>query len=107
MKMFVLPVLFAATLPFLSQAPPANPEGPATTCVAIGGASVWGGFGYNHLVFLTNRCEATILCTVTTNIDPEPQEATVPINATVQVVTATNSPMRAFIPFVSCESVTR
>ncbi len=104
MKLFVLPFLVVAALPFASHAPPNVGDEPATTCVAVGGASVWGGFGYNHLVFLTNRCEATVLCTVTTNVDPEPQEATVPINMTVQVVTAVNSPVRMFIPFVSCES---
>lgn len=101
-QMKLLPVLLVA-LPFLTV-PPTSPKGAETACVEIGGASVWGGVGWNHLVYLTGRCTETVVCTVSTNVDPAPQEVTVPLNVTVLVVTAVNSPAQAFVPNVSCDA---
>ena len=103
MKWFVVPILALASLPFLSAAPAQQP-GNATHCVEIGAVSVWGGWGWNHAVYLTNsRCSENLACTVSTDVDPEPIAATAPPTVTVQVETALNSPIAWFVPFVSCD----
>jgi len=75
-------------------------------CVEVGALSVWGTIGFNHFVFLTNRCPETYACAVSTNVNPEPLQATVPGHSTVEVITALNSPERGFVPIVSCEPAT-
>jgi len=75
----------------------------ATTCIEVGGASFLGGTGWNHVVYLTNRCSADVLCDVSTNVAPEPKHVTLSSNVTTAVPTSTNSPDRVFVPVVSCD----
>ena len=75
----------------------------ATSCVEVGGASFWGTTGWNHVVYLTNRCSAEVQCDVSTNVEPEPKHVTLDTNVTVQVPMSTNAPARVFVPVVSCD----
>ena len=106
MKWFVAPILALASLPFLAAAPVRQQPGKANQCVEIGAASLWGGWGWNHAVYVTNfQCSEDVSCTVTTDVDPDPQTVLVPPNVTVQVEMALNSESRWFVPFVSCDFV--
>ncbi len=105
MKWFVVPLLAMASLPFLSAAPRPRAEEPgaANHCVEIGAASMWGGIGWTHLVYVTNiYCAQDLVCVVTTNEDPDPQTTRAPPNVTVQVVTALNHEAKWFVPIVIC-----
>lgn len=75
----------------------------ATTCVEVGGLSTWGVTGWNHTVYLTNRCSADVFCEVSTSVAPEPKLVTLSSNVTTAVVTSTNTPERVFVPVVSCD----
>lgn len=78
-------------------------SGAATSCVEVGGASFWGEMGWNHTVYLTNRCGAEVLCNVSTNVAPEAKLVTLSTNVTTSVVTSINAPERVFVPTVSCD----
>ena len=75
----------------------------ATSCVEVGGTSVWVETGWTHTVYLTNRCSEEVFCDVSTNVAPEPKIVTLSSNVTTSVVTATTSPSRVFVPVVSCD----
>ena len=77
------------------------------TKIEHGAQATAGITGYNHIVFLTNRCQQTFVCVVSTDVTPEPREATVPGNTTVSVFMAYNSPAPFFYPNVSCEQVSQ
>lgn len=75
----------------------------ATSCVEVGGASIWAATGWNHVVYLTNRCSADVSCDVSTNVAPEPQSVTLSSNVTTFVVTSIRAPESVFVPVVSCD----
>jgi hypothetical protein len=66
-------------------------------------ARPWGA-GFNHVVILVSECTVTAVCTVSTNVNPEPIVASVPPRETREVVTFLSSPARAFVPSVVCKS---
>jgi hypothetical protein len=71
-------------------------------CVAIRAEVRYGAAGYNHIVVLTNACAKPQVCTVTTDVNPEPIKATVPPRSTTDVVTFMGSPARVFVPHAIC-----
>lgn len=75
----------------------------ATGCVEIGGVATWGETGWNHTVYLTNRCSAEVFCNVSTNVAPEPKLVTLSSNVTTAVTTSIESRDRVFVPVVSCD----
>jgi len=98
MRMFdiALAVALATTL-----YTPASAE--ADSCAEVGGASFWGGAGWNHVVYVTNRCAQPLACVVATDVDPDQHDVIVQTNETVQVPTAINSSARVFVARVSCD----
>jgi hypothetical protein len=90
----VAAVAFAATLPS------ARAEG--LVCIGMAAQAIYNGAGYNHIVYLTNRCPGVAVCDVSTDVNPEPSHVTVPVNATIEVVTFLGSPARTFTPKVAC-----
>src|SRR5437588_11685133 len=75
----------------------------ATTCVEVGGASIWGATGWNHVVYLTNRCSRDVVCNVSTTALPEPKLVTLKDNETAAVPMSTSASERVFSPVVSCD----
>jgi hypothetical protein len=97
-------VLFVRRLAILLLAVPiCASSSSATSCVEVGGTSVWSETGWNHTVYLTNRCSAEVFCDVSTNVAPEPKVVTLSSNVTTPVVTSTGSAARVFVPVVSCD----
>jgi len=58
--------------------------------------------GYNHVVILQNACDAPAMCTVTTNVNPDPIRATLAPGAVTEVLTFRGSPAYAFEARVQC-----
>jgi hypothetical protein len=65
----------------------------------------YGNLGYDHIVHLRNDCRAQASCAVSTNVNPKPVTAEVPVAAEVDVLTMRGSPAREFIPHVECAVV--
>jgi hypothetical protein len=104
MKWFVVPTLMLAALPFFEAPPASGAPGDANPCIEPGAGSVWGGLGWNHVIYLTNRyCNDTVVCAVSTDVDSCVQQTLVPPSETVAVLTALNSQAQAFIPNIACD----
>ena len=58
--------------------------------------------GYNHVVVLTNRCDATFRCVVTTDVSSEAITADVPARNEIEVLTFRNSPASTFTYEATC-----
>lgn len=71
-------------------------------CVSAWGEARYGNAGYDHIVHIKNRCEKTVLCRVTTNVNPDPVEGTVAPREEREVLTFRGSPAREFVPKVDC-----
>jgi hypothetical protein len=61
--------------------------------------------GYNHIVHVRNQCDARAECAVSTNVNPAPENVTVPGHKEVEVTTFLGSPAREFTPKVECRMV--
>jgi hypothetical protein len=72
-------------------------------CVVVHSEARYGAYGYDHLVEVENTCDKTLVCTVKTNLNPEPTTVTVPGKEKRLVVTFRGSPAREFTPDVRCE----
>ncbi|MBI5513455.1 MAG: hypothetical protein HY909_06770 [Deltaproteobacteria bacterium] len=85
----------------LSADPPA--EGRRPPCVAVRWSPFLAGEGlYNHLVWVRNGCADSLQCEVRSDVNPQPQRATVRPGEEVLVNTFLNSPARGFRPRVDC-----
>jgi hypothetical protein len=89
--------------PVAKTARAAAPPGPA--CLVVTSEARYGGYGYNHLVRIANSCEEAVLCTVSTDVNPAPEQVTVPPNEAREVVTFRGSPAREFVPLVRCQAI--
>ncbi len=99
---FVAATFALATAPVHADpAPPAPPR----ACVAIRAEARYGAAGYNHVVVLANACAQDEACTVTTDVNPEPQRVLVPARASTEVVTFLGSPARVFVPKAVCAPI--
>jgi hypothetical protein len=71
-------------------------------CIDVAAQAQYRNYGYDHIVRITNRCEQTATCNVSTNVNPEPSHVTVPSHEAVDVLTFRGSPSRVFTPKVDC-----
>lgn len=62
------------------------------------------GVGFDHLVFLSNECDARMLCLVTTNVNPEAQKVELEPFEKKPVLTFRGSPAMKFKADVRCQS---
>jgi hypothetical protein len=58
--------------------------------------------GYDHIVHIHSSCDVELSCTVRTNVNPSPVEASVPPHGRVEVLTWRGSPARTFTATVDC-----
>lgn len=84
------------------EAKDAGADSGALTCVRVRTEARYVPAGYNHVVILTSACTQTAECTVSTDVNPEPQHATVKASETVEVLTFMASPASVFTAKVSC-----
>lgn len=72
-------------------------------CVEAWGESRYRNLGYDHIVHVRNLCEKAVLCAVSTNVNPTPENVTVPSKEEVEVLTFRGSPAKSFVPKVDCK----
>lgn len=72
-------------------------------CVTYEASAVYRGLGYQHQVVLTNGCERDATCMVSTDVNPQAQQAIVKKGESETVVTFQGSPARTFTANVSCQ----
>ncbi len=100
--------LFAVALPARPQPAPPRPSpvaGARPACVQVTPQPVFNGSGFNHLVHVDNRCAQAVSCTVTTDINPQAQSATIPSQGTHTFNTFFNAAAYGFTPTVRCAAV--
>lgn len=71
-------------------------------CVDVWGEARYRAYGYYHIVHVNNRCDATAVCDVATNVNPVPERVTLLAKQAVEVLTFQGSPSREFTPRVEC-----
>ncbi len=104
MKRLVLATSFAAATTFaLAPTFAAAAGNTAKECISFSGEARFGGVGFTHIVHITDKCAASAVCAVSTDVVPTPQTVTVPGNKSVEVVTYLGSPASKFTPYVTCE----
>jgi hypothetical protein len=81
----------------------ASAEGAKSACVTVHAEAPYRGSGYDHLVKLENHCEKPVRCRVSSDVNPEPQEVTVPAKGRAEVLLWRGSPASTFKARVSCE----
>jgi hypothetical protein len=86
----------------ISSERPRIAESPAMVCVGVWSEARYVGFGYNHIVHVANGCNVPTSCTVTTNVNPEPQTVIIPAGSRTDVVTFVGSPASTFTAKVEC-----
>lgn len=75
---------------------------PMPACVHFRAESRYVPYGYNHIVYIENGCSKPAMCSVSTDVVPEPQNVDVPAGKAAEVTTFMGSPQRAFTPRVRC-----
>ena len=75
---------------------------PKLSCVEYNAEARYSGVGYDHLVHISNHCERTVACEVSTNVNPDKMRVSVASKATETVLTWRGSPAREFAAAVSC-----
>ncbi len=93
--------LALGTLAFLALAPGARADNQAS-CIRFWGETRYGALAYNHVVHVANSCEEAADCTVSTDVNPAPQQVVVEGGSSVEVMTFLGSPARTFKPAVKC-----
>jgi hypothetical protein len=71
-------------------------------CIRWWGQTVSTPGGYNHVVGIDNGCDRPASCAVSTDVAPDPIQASVPARQKVELVTFRGSPASAFKPKVTC-----
>jgi hypothetical protein len=77
----------------------------AKDCIQAWPEARYRALGYNHIVHVRDICDQRAECSVSTNVNPEPQQVTVPGHSEVEVTTFLGSPAREFTPKVDCRLV--
>jgi hypothetical protein len=93
---------FLALALLLASTRTATADAAANTCIRFWGETRYGALAYNHIVHVANSCEATADCSVSTDVNPEPQQVAVEGGTSIEVVTFMGSPARTFKPSVKC-----
>ena len=95
-------VTVAGASALLTTARAADGADTSLACVASWGESRYRNMGYDHIVHIQNRCQKSVLCRVTTNVNPDPVEGTVAPGEERELMTFRGSPAREFVPKVDC-----
>jgi hypothetical protein len=96
-------LLGVAALLVLPRTGDAAPDGGAdAACVRVSTDARYIPYGWSHVVVLASSCSKDATCSVSTDVNPEKQNVTVPKGATVEVVTFLSSPSRQFNANVHC-----
>jgi len=101
-QLVVAPLVLGAVVLLAAPVDAADAGPPLQRCVTIRAEVRYGAAEYNHIVVLTNACDKAEQCAVTTDVNPEPVNVTVPGHGTAEAVTFLGSPARTFVPKAVC-----
>lgn len=76
---------------------------PTPACIKSWGEARARALGYDHVVVIENGCDKPASCVITTDVAPEPIQATVEAKKKVELTTFRSSPATAFKPKVECK----
>jgi len=100
----LLVVLGCASL-LTSSLPARSADPPVPACIQYWPEARYRALGYDHVVHIRSHCANDARCEVTTDVNPETLETTVPARGEVELVTWVGSPARKFTPQVRCHLV--
>jgi hypothetical protein len=105
MKMRILALLASSAAFAILALAPATRADPRSTpaCIKSWGEARARVIGYDHVVVIQNGCDKPAACVITTDVAPEPIEATVAPKQKTELTTFRNSPATAFKPKVECK----
>jgi hypothetical protein len=100
-----LPLVFVVSI--LAVSGLATAESPTTTgkagCVTWKTEARYIGLGFKHFVYYTSACKEAMVCSVTTDANPNPTVTTVPPGGKATAITHSGSPASEFTANVSCK----
>lgn len=71
-------------------------------CIRVATQARWVPYGYNHVVIIEDGCSKAATCTVSTDVNPQPQTAEIASGQTVEVTTFMASAASTFVAKVTC-----
>jgi hypothetical protein len=89
---------------FGSPAAQAAPPSAAVTCVGVRTEAYWASYGYDHRVYVTNNCEKSVSCSVTTSVNPDASSVDLAPKETQMLVMWRGSPASEFTAQASCKT---
>ena len=81
-----------------SAADPAN-----TPCVHAKAAAPYRGYGYDHVVTLESHCQKTVVCSVSSDVRPDPIVVSLAPKARTEVLLWRGSPASTFKARLNCQ----
>ena len=91
-----------AAAPTHAADPDRKPPAPSE-CVKTRTEARYSGYGYDHIVHVTNGCASAMRCAITTSANPQATTVTVASGKTESVVTYRGSPAREFTAQATCQ----
>jgi hypothetical protein len=91
-------VLLAVSAPASSALADKTPS-----CIKWWGQTVQTAVGNNHVVYIENSCDRAASCNVSTDVAPDPIQASVQPKQRTELVTFRGSPAFTFKPKVECK----
>ena len=89
-------------LVFAASAPPALADG-TPACIRWSQQTVHTSAGNNHVVFVENTCARSASCSISTDVAPDPIQASLQPNQRTELVTFRGSPAFTFRARVECK----
>jgi len=83
-----------------TQASPTPNQEPS--CVVYRAEARYSGVGYDHLVHISNQCDRSAACDVSTNVNPDKMHVVVASKSNQTLLTWRGSPAREFKATVTC-----
>jgi hypothetical protein len=99
---YLLATLALIGLATLALSTRASAEDTQASCIKFWGETRYGAMAYNHVVHVANSCDTGADCSVSTDVNPQPQQIAVEARSSIEVMTFLGSPARTFKPNVRC-----
>ncbi len=94
--------LIAVSLALQAVASGVHAAGKTPDCVKWRAYAAYSGYGYKHIVNISNQCDKTAACDVSTSVNPDKQSVNLAPGASQDVITFVSSPAREFTATVNC-----
>jgi hypothetical protein len=86
-----------------ASSPGAAAEPAPTPCVHAKAEAPYRGYGYDHIVKLESQCQKTVVCSVSSDVRPDPVIVSLAPKARTEVLLWRGSPASTFKVRLSCQ----